>query len=394
MDPAPVSSDTAGMPIHFRRSWSDPDLEQYRATVVRFIEEHMSPGDEEARKKGHVGHPLWRQAGELGLLCADIPEQWGGAGGDFRHEAVFYEEMARRSLTGMNNSVHNIVAHYLLNHGTEDQKRRYLPRLASGELVGAIAMTEPGAGSDLKGIRTRAERRPEGWAITGAKTFISNGYLAGLVLVVAATTSEDGARGLSIFLVETQGCPGYRVGRLLDKMGLKAQDTAELFFDDVQVGEEQLLGGRTGQGFRQLMADLPYERLIIGVMALAAMEGAYESTLAYARDRRAFGEPIANFQNTRFRLAEIATEIQVGRAFVDRCVEDLLAGKLDTATASMAKLWGSEAQGRVVDACVQMFGGYGYMNEYMVARMYTDARVQRLYGGTSEIMKEVISRAL
>ena len=382
------------MSIQFRRSWSDPDLEQYRSTVIRFIEEQVAPEDEEARKRGHVGHALWRQAGELGLLCADIPEAYGGAGGDFRHEAVFYEEMARRSLTGMNNSVHNIVAHYVLNHGTEDQKRKFLPRLVSGELVGAIAMTEPGTGSDLKGIRTRAERRQGGWSLQGAKTFISNGYLAGLVLVVAATPDDDGTRGKSIFLVETRDCPGFRVGRLLDKLGLKAQDTAELFFDDVQVGDDQLLGGRMGQGMRQLMSDLPYERLIIGVMALAAMEGAYDATLSYVRERHAFGEPVAKLQNTRFKLAEIATEIQVGRAFVDRCVEDLVAGRLDTATASMAKLWGSETQGRVVDACLQLFGGYGYMNEYLIARMYTDARVQRIYGGTSEIMKEVISRAL
>lgn len=382
------------MSIQFRRSWSDPDLEQYRSTVIRFIEEQVAPEDEEARKRGHVGHALWRQAGELGLLCADIPEEYGGAGGDFRHEAVFYEEMARRSLTGMNNSVHNIVAHYVLNHGTEDQKRKFLPRLVSGELIGAIAMTEPGTGSDLKGIRTKAERRQGGWSLQGAKTFISNGYLAGLVLVVAATSDDDGTRGKSIFLVEPRDCPGFRVGRLLDKLGLKAQDTAELFFDDVQVGDDQLLGGRLGQGMRQLMSDLPYERLIIGVMALAAMEGAYDATLSYVRERHAFGEPIAKLQNTRFKLAEIATEIQVGRAFVDRCVEDLVAGRLDTATASMAKLWGSETQGRVVDACLQLFGGYGYMNEYLIARMYTDARVQRIYGGTSEIMKEVISRAL
>ncbi|HYD75724.1 acyl-CoA dehydrogenase family protein [Ramlibacter sp.] len=382
------------MPIQFRRSWSDPDLEQYRDTVVRFIEEHMLPADEAARKRGNVGHELWRQAGQTGLLCTDIPEQWGGAGGDFRHEAVFHEEMARRSLTGMNTAVHSIVAHYLLNHGTEDQKRRYLPRLASGELVGAIAMTEPGAGSDLQGVRTRAERDGEGWRLNGSKTFITNGFLAGVVLVVAKTDPSQGARGTSIMIVDTQECPGYRVGRVLDKVGMKAQDTSELFFDDVPLGPDQLLGGREGQGFFQLMADLPYERLIIGVTALAAMEGAYEATLAYVRERKAFGQPIADFQNTRFKLAEIATEIQVGRAFIDRCVEDLLAGRLDTATASMAKLWGSEAQGRVVDACLQLFGGYGYMNEYLIGRMYADARIQRIYGGTSEIMKEVIARAL
>jgi acyl-CoA dehydrogenase len=382
------------MPIEFRRSWTDPDLDQYRDTVVRFLEEEMQPEDEAARKRGHVGHEMWRKAGALGLLCTDIPEEWGGGGGDFRHEAVLYEEMARRSLTGMNSSVHSIVAHYFLNHGTEEQKRRYLPRMATGELVGAIAMTEPGTGSDLQGIRTRAERTDSGYVINGSKTFISNGFLAGVVLVVVKTDPGQGAKGTSILIVDTENCPGFRVGRVLDKIGLKAQDTSELFFDDVRVGAEQLLGGKEGQGFFQLMADLPYERLIIGLTALAAMEGAYQITLDYVRDRKAFGQTVADFQNTKFKLAEVATEIQVGRAFIDRCVEDLVAGKLDTATASMAKLWGSEAQGRVIDTCLQLFGGYGYMNEYLIGRMYTDARIQRIYGGTSEIMKEVISRAM
>ncbi len=382
------------MPIEFRRSWTDPDLDQYRDTVVRFLEEEMQPEDEAARKRGHVGHELWRKAGALGLLCTDIPEEWGGGGGNFRHEAVLYEEMARRSLSGMNSSVHSIVAHYFLNHGTEEQKRRYLPRMATGELVGAIAMTEPGTGSDLQGIRARAAPKDGGYVINGSKTFISNGFLAGVVLVVAKTDPGQGAKGTSILIVETDNCPGFRVGRVLDKIGLKAQDTSELFFDDVRVGAEQLLGGKEGQGFFQLMADLPYERLIIGLTALAAMEGAYQVTLEYVRDRKAFGQTVADFQNTKFKLAEVATEIKVGRAFIDRCVEDLVAGKLDTATASMAKLWGSEAQGRVVDTCLQLFGGYGYMNEYLIGRMYTDARIQRIYGGTSEIMKEVISRAM
>ena len=382
------------MPIQFRRSWTDPDLDQYRDTVVRFIEEEMLPDDEAARKRGHVGHEIWRKAGALGLLCTDIPEAWGGGGGDFRHEAVMHEEMARRSLTGMSPSVHAIVAHYFLNHGTEEQKRRYLPRMARGELVGAIAMTEPGAGSDLQGVRTRAERTADGYVINGSKTFITNGFLAGVVLVVVKTDPSQGAKGTSILIVETENCPGFRVGRVLDKIGLKAQDTSELFFDNVQVGADQLLGGREGQGFFQLMSDLPYERLIIGLTALAAMEGAYQITLDYVRERQAFGQTVADFQNTKFKLAEVATEIQVGRAFIDRCVEDLVAGKLDTVTASMAKLWGSEAQGRVVDTCLQLFGGYGYMNEYLIGRMYSDARIQRIYGGTSEIMKEVISRAM
>lgn len=382
------------MPIQFKRSWADPEIELYRDTVVRFIHEHMLPHDEAARKRGHVGHELWRQAGQAGLLCTDIPSDWGGMGGDFRHEAVLHEEMARLSLSGMNAAVHSIVAHYLLNHGTTEQKQHYLPRMARGECVGAIAMTEPGTGSDLQGIRTRAERQGDDFVIHGSKTFISNGFLAGVVLVVCKTDPQQGAAGTSILIVDTDNCPGYRVGRVLDKIGLKAQDTSELFFDGVRVPAQAVLGGKTGQGFYQLMADLPYERLIIGVTALAAMEGAYVATLDHVRQRKAFGQAIADFQNTRFKLAEIATEIQVGRAFIDRCVEDLLKGQLDTATASMAKLWGSEAQGRVIDACLQLFGGYGYMSEYLIARLYTDARIQRIYGGTSEIMKEVIARAL
>ncbi|WP_321960543.1 acyl-CoA dehydrogenase family protein [Paraburkholderia sp. J7] len=381
------------MPLAFSRSWSDEDIELYRDNVARFVEREVQGGDEEARKRGHVGHEIWRKAGALGLLCADVPDTYGGGGGDFRHEAVFLEELAARALTGMNTGVHSIVAHYILNHGTPEQKDRYLPRMARGELVGAIAMTEPGAGSDLQGVRTRAVRDGDDYVIDGSKTFITNGLLAGIVLVVAKTDSSQGARGMSILIVEAENCAGFRVGRLLDKIGMKAQDTAELFFDGVRVPASRLLGGVEGQGFFQMMSDLPYERLIIGVNALAAMEGAWRATLDYVRDRKAFGRPVAEFQNTRFKLAEMATEITVGRAFVDRCVEQLVQGKLDTATASMAKLWASEAQGRVLDECLQLFGGYGYMNEYMVARMYTDARIQRIFGGTNEIMKEVISRA-
>lgn len=381
-----------------KRAWSDADLDAWRDAAARFIEAEMQPQDEAARHRGHVGAELWRRCGELGFLCADIPEQYGGAGGDFRHEAVFYEEMARRGLTGLGASVHTIVAHYLLNHGTEEQKRRWLPRMARGELVGAIAMTEPGAGSDLQAIRARAERAERsgvaGYRINGSKTFITNGFLAGLVLVVVKTDPAQGAKGTSILVVETAGCPGYRVGRVLDKIGMKAQDTSELFFDDVFVPDDHLLGGREGQGFYQLMSDLPYERLIIGVLALAAMEGAYAQTLDYVRERQAFGQPLAALQNTRFKLAEAATTIQVGRSFIDDCVARLVAGTLDTATASMAKLWASEAQGRLIDDCLQLFGGYGYMNEYPIARMFADARVQRIYGGASEIMKEVIARSL
>ena len=382
------------MTIHFHRSWMNEELAMWRETAVRFIEHEMVPGDEEARKRGHVGHALWRKAGELGLLCSDIPEEYGGGGGDFRHEAVFYEEMARRGLTGMNSSVHSIVAHYLLNHGTEEQKQRYLPRMARGEIVGAIAMTEPGAGSDLQGVRTRAERQGDHYVINGSKTFITNGYLAGLVLVVAKTDPTQRAKGTSILIVETENQPGYQVGRVLDKIGLKAQDTSELFFDNVKVPVDCLLGGEEGKGFYQLMGDLPYERTIIGVTAAAAMEGAYEATLQYTREREAFGQPIAQFQNTKFKLAEIAVNVTAARAYVDRCIEDLVAGRLDTVGASMVKMWSSDLQNKVIDECLQLFGGYGYMNEYLIGRMYVDARIQRIYGGTNEIMKEVISREM
>ena len=384
------------MPIDFRPAWMDAELESYRDTVVRFIHEKMLPDDEAARKRGHVGHALWRQAGSLGLLCADIPAEHGGGGGDFRHEAVFFEEASRRSLTGFNNSVHSIVAHYLLNHGTADQKARFLPRLCRGELVGAIAMTEPGAGSDLQGLRTRAvpDAGGEHYVVNGSKTFISNGFLAELVLLVVKTDPAQGARGTSILIVETAGLAGYRVGRLLDKIGLKAQDTAELFFDDVRVPSNNLLGGREGQGFFQLMSDLPYERLIIAVSAVAAMEGALAATLDHVRERKAFGQSVADFQNTKFKLAEVATITKVARSFVDDCTTKLVAGTLDTVTASMAKCWASDMQCKVVDECLQLFGGYGYMNEYLIGRMYVDARIQRIYGGTNEIMKEVISRAL
>jgi len=382
------------MPVQFKRSWSNEELESLRDTAVRFIEKELEPRDEEFRKRGHVGPEVWQRAGEAGLLCTDIPQEYGGGGGDFRHEAVLSEETARRALSGMSKSVHSIVAHYLLNHGTEEQKRKYLPPMARGELIGAVAMTEPGAGSDLQSVRTRAEKRGSQYVINGSKTFISNGLLAGIVLVVCKTDPAQGARGMSILIVETKDCKGFRVGRLLDKIGMKAQDTAELFFDDVTVDEGQLLGGKEGQGFFQLMSDLPYERMFIGVASLACMEGAYEATLKYVRERQIFGKPLAHMQNTRFKLAEVATTISVGRAFIDRCVEQLVAGQLDAATASMAKLWGSEAQCRVIDDLLQLHGGYGYMNEYLIGRMYTDVRISRIFGGANEIMKEVISRAL
>ena len=376
------------------RSVYREDHEQFREQARRFFEREIVPHHAEWERQGIVPKEVWRKAGREGLLNPMLPEPYGG-GGDFGHAAVLLEEIARTGASGLGFPLHSdIVAPYIHAYGSKAQKDRWLPHMAAGELIGAIAMTEPGAGSDLQGVRTRAELRNGRYRINGSKTFITNGLLAGLILVVCKTDPAQGARGTSILIVETRDCAGFRVGRVLDKMGMKAQDTSELFFDDVTVPQDALLGGREGQGFYQLMGDLPYERLIIGLAALACMEGAYEATLAYVRERRAFGQAIADMQNTRFKLAEVATTLTVGRAFIDRCVEQLVAGTLDTATASMAKLWGSEAQGRVLDELVQLHGGYGYMNEYMVTRMYADARVQRIYGGTSEIMKEVISRAL
>lgn len=374
--------------------WMTDELAMYRDNVARFVETEMVPMDAQWRARHHVGREIWRRAGELGLLCADIPAEYGGAGGDFRHEVVLYEELARRGLSGFGQGVHSIAAHYLLNHGTERQKQEYLPRLASGELIGAIAMTEPAAGSDLRGIRTRAHREGDHYVVNGSKIFITNGYLAGLLLLVVKTDAERDSKGISILIVETADRPGYRVGDFLDKLGQKAQDTTELFFDDMRVPVANVLGGEEGRGLHQLMSDLPYERIIVAVQAVATMEGALAETLRYTRERSAFGKPIAEFQNTRFKLAEAATIARIARTFVDRCIEDIVQGRLDTATASMAKWWTTDMLQQVLDECVQLHGGYGYMNEYLVARMFADARVTRIYGGTNEIMKEVIARSL
>jgi acyl-CoA dehydrogenase len=373
--------------------WMDEELAMHREAVARFIDSDMLPNDARWREQHNVGHEVWRKAGELGFLCTDIPTQYGGAGGDFRHEVVLYEELARRGITGFGQGVHSIAAHYLLNHGTEAQKQKYLPLLASGELVGAIGMTEPGAGSDLQGIRTRAQRSGDEYVINGSKIFITNGYLAGLVMLVVKTDATQGAKGTSILIVETKNLAGFRVGKFLDKIGMHAQDTSELFFDAVRVPADRLLGGTEGRGFAQLMSDLPYERLIVAVQAAATMEGALEATVGYAKSRKAFGKTLMEFQNTRFKLAEIATITRVARTFIDSCIRQQLQGALDDATASMAKWWATDMAQQVLDECVQLHGGYGYMSEYLVARMYADARVPRIYGGTNEIMKELIARS-
>ncbi len=369
------------------------DHELFRDSVRRFLEAEAVPFHAQWEKEGHVDRALWRKAGEQGLLCSHLPEAYGGMGADFLYSTVVIEEIGRLGLTGIGFSLHSdIVAPYLLHYGTEEQKQRYLPRLVSGELIGAIAMTEPGAGSDLQGIKTSAVLDGDHYVINGSKTFITNGYLADLVIVVAKTDPAAGSRGISLFLVEAE-TPGFDKGKRLEKVGMKAQDTAELFFQDVRVPRDNLLG-QPGSGFVYLMQELPQERLTVGIGALASAEAALRWTLDYTRERKAFGKAIADFQNTRFKLAEMATEVQVGRVFLDHCLTLHLRGELDVPTAAMLKYWSTDLQCKVLDECVQLHGGYGFMWEYPVARAWADARVQRIYAGTNEIMKEIIARSL
>lgn len=374
--------------------WMNDELTLFREVAERFIRERMVPQDGRWRREHCVGREIWREAGEVGLLCTDVPSEFGGGGGDFRHEAIVHDALARRGLVGFATGVHSICAQYVTRHGTHAQKRRWLPRLARGELIGAIAMTEPGTGSDLQAIRTTARRDGQQYVINGAKTFITNGSLAGLLALVVKTDPAQRAAGMSIIMVETGDLTGYRVGAVLDKMGMQAQDTALLFFEDVRVPADHLLGGEEGKGFHQLMSDLPYERAVIAVNGVAAMEGAIDETLRYVKERRAFGKPVFEFQNTKFELAEVATIARVARVFVDDCIRRVVDGSLDASTAAMAKWWITDMQQEVIDRCLQLHGGYGYMNETLVCRMFADARVQRIYGGTNEIMKELISRTL
>jgi len=378
----------------YRSPWMDEELELFRDAARRFVESEILPHDARFREQHHVDRELWNKAGEVGLLCTDIPDRYGGVGGDVRHEAIVVEELGRRGITSLGNSVHSIVAHYLLNYGTEEQKQRWLPRMASGELVGAIAMTEAGAGSDLQAVKTRAHLDDGHYVIKGSKTFISNGYHAGLVAVVAKTDPGQRAKGISIIMVETRDQPGYRVGRVLDKIGQNGWDTAELFFDDVRAPADCLLGGVEGQGFAQLMDDLPYERTLLAIGGVAAMEYALELTVDYARHRKAFGKALLEMQNTRFKLAEVRTWVHIARVFIDDCILKLKDGRLDTVDASMAKWWLTDLQSKVADECLQLFGGYGYMKEYPISRLYVDARVQRIYGGANEVLKEIIARSL
>ncbi|PHY14058.1 acyl-CoA dehydrogenase [Caulobacter sp. B11] len=375
---------------------AEEDIAIFEDAVGKFFDEHAPEATVAKWRKNHcVDRDMWTKAGKAGLLGLSMPEEFGGAGGDYRHEVVLMEQLGLKGVDGFGISLHNaIIAPYILEYGTQAQKQRWLPKLCTGELVGAIAMTEPGAGSDLQGITTTAKKVGDQYVLNGSKTFITNGQTANLIIVVAKTDPAAGARGTSLLIVETDGAEGFERGRNLDKLGQEAQDTSELFFNDVKIPAENLLGEDEGRGFFQLMGQLPQERLNIGVQGMATIERALELTIAYVKERKAFGKAILDFQNTQFVLAECKTEATVARVFINHCIEQHLAGKLDAATASMAKYWVSDLEGKIVDRCLQLFGGYGFMNEYPIARMYKDSRIQRIYGGTNEIMKILIARTL
>jgi acyl-CoA dehydrogenase len=370
-----------------------PEHEQFRSSVRAFIEKEIAPFHAQWEEAGIVPREVWRKAGAAGLLLANIPEEYGGGGADFAMSAVVMEELSRSGYSGPGFGLHSdIIAPYILHYGSEEQKRTYLPRMARGEVIGAIAMTEPGTGSDLQSIKTNAVRRGNEIVLNGSKTFITNGQNADLVIVVAKTDPAKGAKGTSLVLVERERA-GFTRGRNLEKIGMKAQDTSELFFADVRLPPSNILG-EENKGFQYLMQELPQERLIIGIQAVAAMEAALQWTIDYVKERKTFGQALITYQNTRFKLAELKAEVEVARAFTDRCLDLHLEGKLDVVTAAMNKYWTSDAQCRVMDECLQLFGGYGYMWEYPIARAYADARVQKIYGGTNEIMKELIARSL
>ena len=380
------------LPQLHRHAWMDEDIEAFREQARRFIANELVPHLDDWRRQGFIPREVWRPFGELGFLLPEMPEAYGGAGANLAYQLVVQDELACAEVPA-NTAVHTIAAHYILDYGTEEQKQRWLPRLASGEMLAGIALTEPGCGSDLKALRTKASKDGDHYVIDGAKTFITNGFTANL-LVVAVRTGGPGGSGVSLVVLETENLPGFRVGRRLEKLGQHASDTAELFFDGVRLKADQLLGGQEGQGFRQLMSQLPYERLLLAVPAAAVIERAVELTVEYTKGRKAFGQSVFDFQNTRFKLAECATLAHVVRSFVNDCIQRLLDGTLDDEAAYMAKWWCTEQQGKVTDECLQLFGGYGYMAEYPIARLYADARIQRIYGGTTEIMKDLIARRL
>ena len=378
-----------------RPAWMTEDLVLLEEQARRFFAAEFVPHLEQWHEDGIMDRAMWTKAGEAGLLCASMPEQYGGAGGSFAHEAVINREMALAGLDCFGAPLHSgIVAPYILHYGTEAQKQRWLPGLASGKFVGAVAMTEPGTGSDLQGVRTSARQSGNGYVLNGSKTFITNGQHANLIIVVAKTDPTAGAKGTSLMVVETDEAVGFRRGRKLAKLGLDWADTSELFFEDVKLPAEGLLGTEEGKGFIQLMNELPQERLIVSTAAIGMCERALRLTIDYVRERKAFGKAIIDFQNTQFELAECKSEATIGRVFHDHCVERHLRKELDTVTASMAKYWLTDLQNKIVDRCLQLFGGYGYMDEYPISRLYRDARVLRIYAGTNEIMKLLIARSL
>ena len=379
----------------YRSSWMDDETAIFRSSVRRFVRDEFVPHEKRWREQHHIDREAWQKAGEIGLLLTDIPEEYGGGGGTFAHECVVMEELGYAGVTSFGNVVQSIVAHYLLTYGTEEQKQKWLPAMAQGIIVAALAMTEPDAGSDVQSIRTSAVRQGEQYVVNGSKTFITNGYHADLICLAAKTDLiQKGAHGISLIMVETKNLQGFRIGRMLDKIGQHGQDTCELFFDDVRVSTASLLGTEEGKGFAQMMAQLPYERTMVGVSAVAAMEQALEITTQYAKERKMFGKTLFDLQNTRFKLAECKTEAYIARVFIDNCIQQVIAGTLDTATAAMAKWWLTDKQFQIADECLQLHGGYGYTLEYPIAHIWADSRVQRIYGGANEVMKELVARSL
>jgi acyl-CoA dehydrogenase len=378
-----------------RPAWMTEDLVLLEDQARRFMLAEFVPNLDKWHDEHMYPREVWTKAGQAGLLCAAMPEEYGGAGGTFAHEAVINREYSLAGFDPFGAPLHSgIVAPYILHYGTEEQKKRWLPKLATGELIGAIAMSEPGTGSDLQGVRTTALKKGNRYVLNGSKTFITNGQHANLIVVVAKTDPKERAKGISLMVVETDDAQGFRRGRKLKKLGMDSADTSELFFEDVSLPTENLLGTEEGQGFAQLMNELPQERLIVALHAVAMMERALALTIEYAKQRQAFGKKIIEFQNTQFELADCKTEATIAKVFIDHCIGQHVAGQLDTVTASMAKSWATDLLGKVVDRCLQLFGGYGYMDEYPISRLYRDARVMRIYAGTNEIMKLVISRSL
>ena len=375
---------------------ADEEIAVFRDAVGKFFEQHAPEKRvEKWREDGMVERAFWEEAGAAGLLGMTVPEEYGGHGGDFRHDLVVLDQQAEKGVDGFAASLHNvIILPYIVRHGTEEQKKRWLPRLVSGELISAIAMTEPGVGSDLQSIATTAVRDGNGYRLNGAKTFISSGLLANFVVVVAKTDPTQRAKGISLLCLETVGAEGFRRGRKLDKVGLDAADTSELFFDDVFVPADNVLGGEEGKGFYQLMGELPQERLVIAVGAMSTIEKALDTTVEYVKQRKAFGQTIWDFQNTQFVLADLKARGTAAKVFLNDCIAKLLRGELDVTTASIAKYWLTELQGEVVDKCLQLHGGWGYINEYPIAKMFRDSRITRIFGGSNEIMKMIIARSM